>query len=431
MIRLDRVEVRAGDFLLAVDDLSVEAGEYLVVLGPTASGKTVLLETVAGLRRLQQGRVWFGDRDVTTDSPEKRGAGLVYQDYALFSHLSVADNIGFGLHYRARPRGPRGVQLGGRESDDDRVRALAELLGIEGLLARFPETLSGGERQRVALARALAIEPSVLLLDEPLSALDQSTRLELRGQLRRVQRELGATVMHVTHDLDEALALGDRVAVLIEGRIRQVGAPEAVMRAPIDVEVARLTGMINIFPIMIIQEEDGGDSSCPGVAGEAAPVSGPALCDSGFLGRRKRIRLKNGLELVSKGATATVPSKTSEGLFALIRADEVEVQPLRSDDVLRRLRLAENAVLMDGNVLQGKIRAVQVQSAHTVIEVEIDAVPPGGAPAVVAAHVLRPYVEKAGLTVGSRVRVHIPESAVSICAEGGAGLAHSPLPEGR
>ena len=291
MIRLEGLNVVAGDFSLRVDELSVEKGEFLVFLGPTGSGKTVLLETIAGLRRPISGRIWFGDRDVTAEPPERRRVGFVYQDYALFPHLSVGKNIAFGLRTGAARGRARSVRRAGVSRAvgpiRERAAALASLLGIEQLMDRYPDTLSGGEQQRVALARALAIEPEVLLLDEPLSALDRKTRRELRIELRRLHRELGATVLHVTHDLDEALVLGDRIAVLIDGDLRQIGTPEDVIQRPADGETARLLGMTNVYPVVGIYREDGVGrvrlARGPGAGG------GDGRSDHGRRSRRPRV----------------------------------------------------------------------------------------------------------------------------------------------
>jgi ABC-type sugar transport system ATPase subunit len=419
MIRLQELRVRAGAFSLAIADLAIEPGEYLMVLGPTASGKTVLLETVAGLRRPQDGRVWFGDRDVTAEPPERRGAGLVYQDYALFPHLTVGENIGFGL--RTRGRAGVGAARGGaasetpgggdatdgaegwggirrRRSADEhaRVRELAALVGIDGLLARYPEGLSGGERQRVALARALAIEPEVLLLDEPLSALDGPTRLELQGELKRVQRELGATVMHVTHDLDEALVLGDRMAVLVGGELRQVGVPQQVTRFPADAEVARLAGLPNVFPIAETLGE------VAGVPGEIA----------GSEGERNRIRLETGHLLIAAGA---LPACSGGRLLAVIRAEEIELALDHSGEALASSGCDETAE--HDNLLKGVIKGVKLQSVHAAIEVEVPPVRAEGPGWNLAVYILRPQIEKLGIITGAPVRIRIPASAIHICAD--------------
>jgi ABC-type Fe3+/spermidine/putrescine transport system ATPase subunit len=382
MIRLEGLKVRAGDFTLDVDELAVAPGEYLMVLGPTASGKTLLLESIAGLRALQAGHVWFGPRDVTGEPPERRKAGLVYQDYALFPHLTVAANVGFGLPREARP---------------ERVAALARLVGIGGLLDRYPEGLSGGEKQRVALARALAVEPELLLLDEPLSALDGPTRLELRRELKRLHGELGATVIHVTHDLDEAMALGDRMAVLVGGALRQVGTTGDVTRRPADRQVAALVGITNVFEVEAVTTDEG-------------------------LGTRARLR--SGHRLVVDAQDKVGPVSR----FAVVRAEEIEIEP--SPPASAAAREAGGADWAgDGNRLDGIVRAVHMQSVHAVVEVELlpalEAAPSATAapPALFSVDVLRPQVGRLGLEPGVHVRLDFASSAVHLCGEGtGAGL---------
>src|SRR5690349_10873594 len=206
MIRLDGVTVQAGGFTLGPVTLEVPAGGYALLIGPTGSGKTTLLEAVAGHQAPVTGKVWLHGEEVTSLPPERRGVGFVYQDHLLFPHLSVAENIAYGLGAWGSGIGPR-------------VQLLAHALGITSLLERGVERLSGGERQRVALARALAPRPSVLLLDEPFAALDPSTRSGLRRTLLDLQRLEQVTILQVSHDFDEALRLGDLVAVMSEGRV--------------------------------------------------------------------------------------------------------------------------------------------------------------------------------------------------------------------
>jgi molybdate transport system ATP-binding protein len=227
-------------------------GDLVTVLfGPSGSGKTTVLRALAGLDRPDAGRIDFGDetwfdaaRGVFAPA-QARGVGLLFQDYALFPHLSVAANIGYGLH---RLTGPERTA---------RVAELARRFGVEDLLPRRPTQLSGGEKQRVALARALAPRPRLLLLDEPLSALDAPTREALRGDLRHLLEESGVPAIVVTHDRIEALALGDRLAVLVDGSVRQVGRVHEVFSAPVDVDVARVVGTENVFPARLVRRDAG------------------------------------------------------------------------------------------------------------------------------------------------------------------------------
>jgi len=239
MIETRDAHKELGEFSLRGVDMSVASGEYFVVLGPTGAGKTVLLECIAGLHRLDRGRIHLDGRNVTELAPELRNVGYVPQDYVLFPHLSLRANIEFSLAVRGAPR----------PSTTHRVQELAQLLGIEHLLDRRPRTLSGGEQQRGALARALAPHPTVLLLDEPLSALDEGTRAELSAELDRIARETGTTVIHVCHSFDEALELADRIAIMHQGRILQVGTPRQVFRQPASEFVARFVGARNLFRV--------------------------------------------------------------------------------------------------------------------------------------------------------------------------------------
>jgi molybdate/tungstate transport system ATP-binding protein len=239
VIRLEQLHVRVGDFDLRDISLEVPPGGYALIIGPTGSGKTTLLEAVAGHARLRAGRVFMHDEDVTALPPERRGLGFVYQQYHLFPHLSVRENIGYGI---TRPRGPHD----GRDPRH-RVEELADMLAISPLLDRPIHGLSGGEQQRVALARALAPRPSILLLDEPFAAVDPATRQVLRRELRELHEREKITTLQVTHDFDEALRLGDLVAVLSEGRIAQSGPPEQVFRHPNSAFVARFVGTGNVI----------------------------------------------------------------------------------------------------------------------------------------------------------------------------------------
>ena len=252
MIQIKNLCVDLGDFLLRDINLTVEAGEYFVILGPTGAGKTVLLESIAGLYPPKSGEIWLRGNEVTQLGPEKRGISIVYQDHALFPHLSVAENIAFGLKLHKRPHSEMTAVL----------NWLSDLLDIVHLLDRRPDTLSGGERQKVALARALSVKPEVLLLDEPLSALDTETREGVQRELRQLHNKLRITTIHVTHDFEEAIALGDRIAVLGDGCIKQIGAPDEIFRQPNSEFVARFAMVRNIFTGEVVSKENGSAALC-------------------------------------------------------------------------------------------------------------------------------------------------------------------------
>jgi len=222
-------------------DLTVPSGELVALLGPSGSGKTTLLRIIAGLEAPDGGAILFNGTDATRRSVRERRVGFVFQHYALFRHMTVFENVAFGL--RVRPRAARPT----RSEIADRVHELLRLVQLEGLAKRYPAQLSGGQRQRIALARALAVEPKVLLLDEPFGALDARVRQELRRWLRRLHDEIHVTSVFVTHDQDEALEVADRVVVMNEGRIEQVGSPEEVYERPATPFVYNFLGNVNLF----------------------------------------------------------------------------------------------------------------------------------------------------------------------------------------
>lgn len=258
MLEVQGLTKRFGT-VTAVEDFSLAAaGETVALLGPSGCGKTTVLRIVAGLERPDRGRVLLAGRDATDWPPERRGVGLVFQSYALFPHLSVAGNVAYGLRFR------RGVD---RRS---RVGELLELVGLRGYERRKPHQLSAGQQQRVALARALAPEPTLLLLDEPLSALDAALRKNLRGELRALLAKFGVTAVYVTHDQEEALALADRVAVMRDGRLEQVAAPADLYNRPRTPFVATFLGRANLWPGKVVSVD--GDRSLVEVAGESIPA---------------------------------------------------------------------------------------------------------------------------------------------------------------
>jgi sulfate transport system ATP-binding protein len=245
-IRVEGVEQDFGAFAALRDvTLDIRPGELVALLGPSGSGKTTLLRVIAGLNAPDRGHVYFDDRDATNLPVQDRRVGFVFQNYALFKHMSVADNIAYGLKVRPRRLRPT------RGDITARVHELLRFVQLEGLGARYPAQLSGGQRQRVALARALAIEPRVLLLDEPFGALDARVRKDLRRWLREVHKETGLTTVFVTHDQDEAMELADRVVVLNEGRIEQVGTPAELYDQPASPFVISFVGEAVALPVTI------------------------------------------------------------------------------------------------------------------------------------------------------------------------------------
>ncbi|HUD28925.1 MAG TPA: sulfate/molybdate ABC transporter ATP-binding protein [Novosphingobium sp.] len=242
MIRVQNVTKTFGDFAaLHGIDLEIEPGEFVALLGPSGSGKTTLLRIIAGLEFQDGGEVLFDGEDVSKRTVGERHVGFVFQQYALFKHMTVAENVAFGLSVRRKGRPPK-AQI------RDRAEELLRLVQLEGLGKRYPGQLSGGQRQRVALARALAIEPRLLLLDEPFGALDAKVRKDLRRWLRDLHESMGLTSIFVTHDQEEALELADRVVVMDHGRIEQVGTPEQVYMEPATPFVSNFVGEINQLP---------------------------------------------------------------------------------------------------------------------------------------------------------------------------------------
>ena len=245
MLEVTDLVAHYGVFSLQRISVTIPQGECFVLLGPSGAGKTLFLETVLGVKPPDAGRILLDGRDIGRTRPEERGFCYLPQDLALFPHLSVRENIAFGLLVRRVSRGTAA----------ERVRNVARLLGIEHLLDRRDiRSLSGGEKQRVALARALVVEPRVLFLDEPFSALDPATRRQLQREFRDVWRRLGLTAVLVTHDQEEAAALADRLAILMDGRLKQCGAPAEVFERPADLATARFLLVENIFPGRLLSE---------------------------------------------------------------------------------------------------------------------------------------------------------------------------------
>jgi len=309
-----------GPTVLNDVSLKVAAGEVVALLGPSGCGKTTLLRTIAGLERQQTGTVLLGDRVLSDDQtfvqPERRRIGMVFQDGALFPHLNVGQNVAYGL-----PRSER---------RSDRVVEALEMVGLTDMDRRMPGSLSGGQQQRVALARALAPRPGVLLLDEPFSGLDSSLRVQVRGEIYRLLVELGITTVFVTHDQEEAFVLGDRVAVLNDGRLAQVGTPDELYRHPVDRWVARFVGDANPLPV------PSAVGICATPVGDV-PVSRDVDGPAELLLRPEAIRVASGgggtVELVEYyGHDAMVLVRLHDGTFIQART-EPDVAFQRGDQV--------------------------------------------------------------------------------------------------
>jgi multiple sugar transport system ATP-binding protein len=280
MARIDiadlvKVYDSGDESIVAVEDLDlgVEDGEFLVLVGPSGCGKSTTLRCIAGLEDVTEGSIHFGDREVTELRGSERDVAMVFQNYALYPHMTVRQNIGFGLKLSS--------SLSSAEIAD-RVESVAEMLGITPLLDDKPKELSGGQQQRVALGRAIVREPSVFLMDEPLSNLDAKLRAEMRTELQELQHDLGVTTVYVTHDQTEAMAMGDRIAVMNDGILQQVGPPEDVYRSPTNEFVAMFIGSPSIN--LLTAEVDGGTLTGP--AGFTYELSDPTPVEG-----RSRVRV--------------------------------------------------------------------------------------------------------------------------------------------
>jgi len=292
-----------GDVAAVADvSLEVEAGTLMTLLGPSGCGKTTCLRMIAGFATPDTGRIRIGDRDVTGLAANHRNIGFVFQNYALFPHLSVFENVAYGLRVRRVPAGELA----------ERVRRVLALVGLAGYERQFPNQLSGGEQQRVALARVIVVQPAVLLFDEPLSNLDAKLRVQMRSEIQRLQRALAITTLYVTHDQEEAMAISDRVAVMSQGRLLQVGTPHELYYAPRSRFVAQFIGRANLLPATVTAAA--GDAVLLTVLGQPCRVPRPDPPVAA--GARVRALLRpEAVGLGRPGAGPGIAGKVVEALF--------------------------------------------------------------------------------------------------------------------
>ncbi len=271
-IEVRQLRKNFGDFK-AVDNvsLSIQSGELTALLGPSGSGKTTLLRLIAGLEQSDSGSILFNDEDISDRHVSERGVGFVFQHYALFKHMTVAENVGFGLSVKPKKFRPSNNEI------QKKVQKLLELVQLDWTADRYPSQLSGGQRQRIALARALAVEPKVLLLDEPFGALDAKVRAELRRWLRRLHDEIHVTSVFVTHDQEEALEVADRIVVMNKGRVEQDGTPEQVYDHPANPFVYEFLGTVNLFHARVRDGDKLVQPSSADLPAEAAQLEQPGL----------------------------------------------------------------------------------------------------------------------------------------------------------
>lgn len=376
MIEVEDLSLLVGRFSLKDISFQVGKGEYFVLLGPTGAGKTLLLETIAGIRSPKTGKIWFDGKEVTESPPAARGVGFVYQDYLLFPHLTVQKNIEFGLRCR-------GIS---RREIEEKVSRISDIIGIEEMLSRYPDTLSGGEKQRVALARALAIEPGILLLDEPVSALDPTTQFSILRELKKIHREFKTTTIHITHNFEEAAFLADRIGVVNEGQIVQVGLPEEVFQRPKSEFVANFVGAENLFE---------GEIALPSSQGQIKNVGADA-CLPQLRRRQVPVSPNNKVHLTTletKGVKISVVTDRTGIVRAVLRPEDILVvrEPIQSSA---------------RNCLRGII--TEIESKGVLMKITVDA--------GVAFRVLltRDSFEELGLSPGAEVWLSFKATAVHI-----------------
>ena len=365
-VRFERISKTFGKVLATNDvSLTVADGEFIVLLGPSGCGKTTLLRCLAGLEHVDAGRILIGERDVTELPPGRRRIAMVFQNYAVFPHMTLYDNIAFGLK----------MQKESKATIKERVDSVAELVHIEDLLKRYPAQISGGQRQRVALARAIATKADVLLMDEPLSNLDALLRMEMRAELKALLRQVGTTTIYVTHDQVEALSMGDRIAVMKAGVIAQVDTPLAVYDHPADTYVG---GFVGTPPMNFLHAEVSVNGGPPVVQLNGGSFRLTGADGAGLAGKR--------LTLGIRAEAIRVHTDATEGC---VPAKVLVVEPLGSHNLLT-VRIGEDVLKVatppdlfpspDSDVWleldPGRIRWMDRDSGHAVTPVDGTAVQP-------------------------------------------------------
>ena len=275
MIKIEGLTILVESFNIRDLDIAIDEGEFHFLLGPTGSGKTLILESIMGLRRPKAGKIWIGDREVQNLPPERREISYVPQDLALFPHLTVRENIHFGIH--ARNLNPAAYE--------DHVRSLIEVMRVDHLLERYPANLSGGEKKRTALLRALAPRPKLLLLDEPLSGLDPSMKIEIQHLLKTLHASFHPTTLCVTHDFEEAYFLGDDITICIDGKVEQAGRKDDVFLRPRSRKVAQFLGARNLFKAKVLDKDESGHRWILGVNGLHFSVPESSCLNSTGMGK--------------------------------------------------------------------------------------------------------------------------------------------------
>jgi molybdate/tungstate transport system ATP-binding protein len=346
MIRLKGVSKQYDKFALKKIDLEIKEGEYSVILGSTGAGKTLLLELIAGFSKPDEGSIIMFNNDVTNKPPEERGIGFVYQDYMLFPHLNVFDNIAFGLKLRKLTK----VEI------KRKIIKMAKILNITKLLHRDTSTLSGGESQRVALARALILKPKILLLDEPLSALDSRNQDKVRNEIRELHKKFKITTIHITHNRDEAIILGDKIIIIEKGSIHQVGTAEEVFRKPATRFVAEFVGVQNIL--------------------------------SGVIEKRGQIKIK-GLN----GKRIYTTSELTGKVNIALRPEDIIIS---SEEVKTSAR----------NVFHGRVKTMSDRGVVVSITVDVGR--------KFTIYITKQSLSELGITIGSKVHIMFKASAIHV-----------------